>query len=123
MSSMGANNNQFDIPVCNSFEAKIVNDQLCYEVDLNRFSNKDNIKNELELGFIFLMDYNEDRQYVDNGESTQIEGQSFGNRVVRSDHENHASIILNTIGAETFKTIKINILSCRACDIDWWRGV
>ena len=123
MSSMGANNNQFYIPVCNSFEAKIVNDQLCYEVDLNRFSNKDNIKNELELGFIFLMDYNEDRQYVDNGESTQIEGQSFGNRVVRSDHENHASIILNTIGAETFKIIKINILSCRACDIDWWRGV
>ena len=123
MSSMGANNNQFYIPVCNSFEAKIVNDQLCYEVDLNRFSNKDNIKNELELGFIFLMDYNEDRQYVDNGESTQIEGQSFGNRVVRSDHENHASIILNTIGAETFKMIKINILSCRACDIDWWRGV
>ena len=116
---MGANNNQFYIPVCNSFEAKIVNDQLCYEVDLNRFSNKDNIKNELELGFIFLMDYNEDRQYVDNGESTQIEGQSFGNRVVRSDHENHASIILNTIGAETFKMIKINILSCRACDIDW----
>ena len=123
MSSMGANNNQFYIPVCNSFQAKIVNDQLCYEVDLNRFSNKDNIKNELELGFIFLMDYNEDRQYVDNGESTQIEGQSFGNRVVRSDHENHASIILNTIGAETFKMIKINILSCRACDIDWWRGV
>ena len=119
MSSMGANNNQFYIPVCNSFEAKIVNDQLCYEVDLNRFSNKDNIKNELELGFIFLMDYNEDRQYVDNGESTQIEGQSFGNRVVRSDHENHASIILNTIGAETFKMIMINILSCRACDIDW----
>ena len=92
-------------------------------LDLKRFSNKDNIKNELELGFIFLMDYNEDRQYVNNGESTQIEGQSFGNRVVRSDHENHASIILNTIGAETFKMIKINILSCRACDIDWWRGV
>ena len=123
MSSMGANNNQFDIPVCNSFEAKILNDQLCYEIDLNRFSNKNNIKNELELGFIFLMDYNEDRQFVDNGESTQVEGKSFGNRVVKSDHENHASVILNTIGAETIKIININIFSCRACYIDWWRGV
>ena len=123
MSTMGVKIDQFDVPVCNSFQAKIMNDQLCYEIDLNRFSNKDNIKNELELGFIFLMDYNEDRQFVNNGESTQVEEKSFGNRVVKSDHENHASIILNTIGTETFKMIKINIISCRACDIDWWRGV
>ena len=59
---VGIKIDQFDVPVCNSFQAKILNDQLCYEVDLNKFSIKDNIDNELKLGFAFLMDYNEDRQ-------------------------------------------------------------
>ena len=62
MSSMGVRIEEFDVPVCNSFKAKVLNDQLCYEVDLNRFSNKDNIENELKSGFVFIMDYNEDRQ-------------------------------------------------------------
>ena len=62
MSMVGIKIDQFDVPVCNSFQAKILNDQLCYEVDLNKFSIKDNIDNELKLGFAFLMDYNEDRQ-------------------------------------------------------------
>ena len=62
MSAMGVTIPQFDVPVCNSFQAKILNDQLCYEVDLKKFSNKNNIFNELKLGFNFLLDYNEDRQ-------------------------------------------------------------
>ena len=33
---MGVNIKQFDVPVCNSFKAKILNDQLCYEIDLNK---------------------------------------------------------------------------------------
>ena len=43
MSTVGVKLDQFDDPVCNSFHAKILNDQLCYEVDLNSFSNKSNI--------------------------------------------------------------------------------
>ena len=62
MSSMGVKVEQFDVAVCNSFQAKILNDQLCYEVDLNKFSNKHNREKELEMGFNFIMDYNEDRQ-------------------------------------------------------------
>ena len=53
MSSMGVTTQHFDFPVCNSFQATILNDQLCYEVDLNKFSNKDNIENELKSGFAF----------------------------------------------------------------------
>ena len=59
---VGVKLDQFDDPVCNSFQEKIMNDQLCYEVDLNRYSNKNNTDKELELGFNFIMDYNEDRQ-------------------------------------------------------------
>ena len=35
---MGVKIDQFDVPVCNSFEATVLNDQLCYEVDPNKGS-------------------------------------------------------------------------------------
>ena len=54
MAAMGVKIDQFDVPVCNAFQAKIMNDQLCYEVDLNTFSDKNNIEKELELGFHFF---------------------------------------------------------------------
>merc|ERR1719150_1914543 len=54
MSAMGVKIDQFDHPVCNSFQAKIMNDQLCYEVDLDKYSDKNNVENELKLGFNFL---------------------------------------------------------------------
>ena len=41
-------------------------DQLCYEVDLNKYKNYDNIEQQLKLGFVFFMDYNEDRQVTFN---------------------------------------------------------
>ena len=40
MKSMGREINGFDDPVCDSFEAKIRNDQLCYEVDLEKYKDK-----------------------------------------------------------------------------------
>ena len=61
-SAVGVKIDNFQHPVCKIFQAKVLNNQLCYEVDLKKFSNKDNIDKELELGFTFLMDYNEDRQ-------------------------------------------------------------
>ena len=91
---------KLSIPVCNCFKAKIVNDQLCYEVDLDRFSNKSNIKRELETGFIFIMDYNEDRQVsFDDQDNTNIVENNFASTIVESnDIEKHASISLETIG-------------------------
>ena len=59
---MGVKIDQFDIPVCNCFQPTLFNDQLCYEVDLSKFTNEDNVKEELKSGFNFIMDYNEDRQ-------------------------------------------------------------
>ena len=98
MSAMGVMIDEFDVPVCNSFLAKILNDQLCYEVDLNRFSSKNNIEKELELGFVFIMDYNEDRQVeLQQGEDSQ-EDFNFVSRIDKSDYNQHAIIYLNTIG-------------------------
>ena len=57
-SMMGTKIAEFEIPVCNSFRAKLVKDQLCYEVDLSRFKNHINFKDKLFL--TLLIDYNED---------------------------------------------------------------
>ena len=95
---MGVKIDQFDVPVCNSFQAKIMNDQLCYEVDLNKFSNEDNIENQLKLGFNFLMDYNEDRQVTFVDENLKIKKLGLANSLVASDHNKHAFVYVDTIG-------------------------
>ena len=101
MSVVGVNLDQFDDPVCNSFKAKINNDQLCYEVDLNRFSNKSNIAEELESGFYFLMDYNEDRQVIIQSSSDRrVKRHGMGANILESDRIQHAFISLDTIGKE-----------------------
>ena len=99
MDSMGIKIDQFDIPVCNSFKAKILNDQLCYEVDLNKYSNKSNIDKELKVGFTFIMDYNEDRQ-VTLGETNKKNQFSLGTIVSESNHnqQHDAFIYIETIG-------------------------
>ena len=71
MTAMGIKIDQFELPICYSFQEKIFNDQLCYEVDL---ADKNNPSKELKLGFNFLMDYNEDRQVIfEKSVSTNIE--------------------------------------------------
>ena len=84
--------------MCNSFEARILNDQLCYEVDLNSFSNKDNIQNELKSGFLFILDYNEDRQVTLDKSNMHVEDKGLISRMMKSDSYQDVSIYLNTIG-------------------------
>ena len=59
---MGVTIDQFDVPVCNSFQAKVVKDQLCYELDPNRYRFKNKVDNDMFL--TFFIDYNEDRQLI-----------------------------------------------------------
>ena len=100
MSEMGVKIDQFDVPICNSFKAKVLNDQLCYEVDLNTFSNRYKIDKELRSGFAFIMDYNEDRQVKINSDSIGNDGErnSLIKKIVESDEDQNSHIYLNTIG-------------------------
>ena len=97
MSAMGVNTDLFHFPVCNSFQATIFSSQLCYETDLNRFRNNDIIENQVKLGLVFIMDYNEDRQVNFNHEHTKVFKSLARNMVDTHDHQ-HAQIIINTIG-------------------------
>ena len=100
MSAMGVKIDQFDVPVCNSFQAIIQNDQLCYEVDLNEFSDPSNIDKELELGFNFIMDYNEDRQ-VPFLDFTRKKKNGLATNIVEQTKNKHAFVYLDTIGKYT----------------------
>ena len=70
MSIMGQKINQFELPVCKSFKPKILNDQVCYEVDVNRFKDHVSVKN-FNKGLTFLVDTNEDRQYPTTAKSNK----------------------------------------------------
>ena len=64
----------FSFPVCDTFKAKVLNDQLCYEVDVNNYVNKDTSEEDLRAGLTFLVDYNEDRQvFASNNKSQNYE--------------------------------------------------
>ena len=100
MSVVGVRTKMFDQPVCNSFEAKILNDQVCYEIDLQRYSNKDNIDKELTLGLTFILDYNEDRQVTCNDIPNMVndEDDALISSKVDSEMTGNAVIYINTIG-------------------------
>ena len=66
MSAMGVKIDQFDVPVCNSFREKVLNGQLCYEVDPNKFIQEEIKEEQLKAGLVFVIDENKDRQMVDD---------------------------------------------------------
>ena len=62
ISTLAMKIDQFDFPVCNSFRAKVLNDQLCYEVDVNELLDRRILLKEIRIGLIFMIDHNEARQ-------------------------------------------------------------
>ena len=97
MEAMGVKIDQFDIPVCNSFKDKLLNDQLCYEVDLNKLFNKTALRKGLKIGLIFILDYNEDRQVSNT--KTLVEKKKYDlNDLVKLDDNFQSMIIVDTIG-------------------------
>ena len=110
MSGVGVKLEQFDDPVCHSFQAKILNDQLCYEVDLNLYSNQSNKAQEVEFGFSFVMDYNEDRQVSIPSKSTKEDKISgMAANILESGKNQLAFIYLDAIGKKQLLQLLIII--------------
>ena len=88
MSVMGTKIDQFNVPVCNSFRPKILQEQLCYTVDPNMYKRYVDEKNvELSLGL--FINYNEDRELSLENDKISL-----------SDDENY--IIVETIGEKVY---------------------
>ena len=69
---MGSKITEFDFPVCNSFNEKVLNGQLCYQVNIDQLKKYKSFTNEdLRIGLTLLLDYNNDRTLKSsNGQST-----------------------------------------------------
>ena len=90
----------FHDPVCDSFEAKIRNDQLCYEVDLQKYKDEFNIEKQLKSGLILLLDYNPERQ-------SKMYNSNKVDKYSSDEDENDVHIYLDTISMLNFKMKKI----------------
>ena len=97
MSVMGVKSDEFDVPVCDVFKAKAVNDQLCYEVDPNGFKDPSHIDRDLKRGLTLLIDYNEDRQVVFDNPTSIREDDIYG-QFIQSKNEEEVIIHMDTIG-------------------------
>ena len=60
MSLLGRKVEGFQVPVCSAFTGKIVNNQLCYEVDLNRFRDQVDWEEALQSGLSLVIDTNDE---------------------------------------------------------------
>ena len=96
LSLVGTKLDDFDFPVCTIFEPKVHYDQLCYQADLEKYRESNNLLRQIRMGFTFLIDYNEERQlkstYYSN-ENSQIGDR----RMFDFDVGQTFNIFLNTI--------------------------
>ena len=59
---LGLINDKFPFPLCNNFKPRLLNSNLCYEIDVNEYKDSFTLNN-LKEGLIIFVDNNEDRQY------------------------------------------------------------
>ena len=93
MNIMGRRSEQYDVPVCNSFQSKIRNNQLCYQIDLEDYKDTNNIEKQLKEGLVLVVDYNEERQMHQLMENKNDEFMGY----LMSEDKNSVQIHLETI--------------------------
>ena len=71
-SMIGEKIDYFEVPVCNVFSAKNWNDQICFELDLNKLKVEDDIY-QLKDGILLILDFNEERQFTKDRNSEKVE--------------------------------------------------
>ena len=74
MPLMGVKLDQFNFPVCNSFKPTIIDNRLCYKVDVNHLKQRPSVQ-ELSDGLIFVLDFNEDRQFYNESSNPKVKGE------------------------------------------------
>ena len=91
---MGAYHSNFKVPVCNSFQATVKDEQICYELDLEKYKNELDLVKQLQEGLVLYIDYNEDKQLT-----------------VENKKENAAHVYIDTISMiVSYLRVKFNVL-------------
>ena len=69
---MGIKHFKYKLPLCNSFQATVKDEQICYEVDLDQYKKESDLVKQLQKGLVLYLDYNEDKQLKANGNAAQV---------------------------------------------------
>ena len=99
MSVLGRKVEGFQDPVCSAFTRKIVANQLCYEVDLNRFREQVDWEESLKSGLSLVIDTNDEydvrKLFTEDGNINTLEDKldSYQNKNLQGKF----SILLKTI--------------------------
>ena len=95
----GVNIDQFSIPVCNCFKPKILDDQLCYEVDPNRYIDV-TVPGAYFQGITLVIDYNEERKISYFKEKEIVDGPSFTSYLSKLDSNGKVGFHMQTAMCE-----------------------
>ena len=113
MSLLGRKVDGFQDPVCSAFTRKIVNNQLCYEVDLNRFRDQVDWKESLQSGLSLVIDTNDEydvRKLMTENKNIKTE-EDVLDSYFKNNWQEKFSIILKTISKYLFPLrCKISLL-------------
>ena len=115
MSLLGRKADGFQDPVCSAFTGKIVNNQLCYEIDLNRFRDQVNWEESLQSGLSLVIDTNDEydvrKLLTEDGNIKTVEDKldSYHNRQLQGKF----SILLKTISKHLFPLFCLISLSAQ----------
>ena len=82
MSVLGRDIQGFSQPVCTAFKRIVFNDQLCYQVNVTQYQDRVERSQIYEKGISFVIDTNEDRQYLDREIKTEETQQNLGRIIV-----------------------------------------
>ena len=101
---MGRHTDELDFPVCDSFRETILYGQLCYEVNVNQFTDKQLTTSDLEKGLAFILDYNEDKTFAkratDGGPESGAE--SLTDQMVVFEQNEEALIFIGSISTTSY---------------------
>ena len=100
MSAIGVKIDKLKVPICNSFKLKIIYDQLCYEMDPNKFIDHEKKMDSMQTGITLIISTNKDRQ-LDLMANDTHDSESFNLNSIswkRQIDENEAKVYLGTKG-------------------------
>ena len=70
MEIVGTTNKEFPIPVCRAFVKTILNNQVCYKIDVNEYIQEVKFDGQEKISLNLFLDYNEEKQY--SGQKREI---------------------------------------------------
>ena len=101
MGDVGTKLPEFDLPVCNSFTKTVIDGQLCYELEVNKFYTEPRVEEQLTKGLTLILDYNEDRNLIRVNEGEERREINIVDNIVNFEESKEALIYIKSISMNT----------------------